>query len=97
MSHFCRFKFFNKVCPENAAHFCNLTSKPTKYDFQFNHYYCKSFEYFKNKKIPVGDVYNVKLSRTMDDFFKVDEKAIYKDYKIYKYLTKLKVFNLDDM
>ena len=45
ISHFCRFKFFNKVCPENAGFLCRWHKQPKKISFQFNHYHSKSFDY----------------------------------------------------
>ncbi len=96
LSHFARFKFFNKICPQYSAVFAHLTNKINDPDFQFNHYYCKSLEYFLKKKIPNGDAYKASLKRSMSDFYKTENTCIYKDYTIYKYLLQLKIFKLSD-
>lgn len=95
LTHFARFKFFNKICPQYASFFCGLTDDIKNPDFQFNHYYCKSYEYFMNKKIPNGDAFSSKYAQTTQFFFNAEHRAIYKDYAIFKYLTQLKIFDLD--
>lgn len=96
ISHFCRFKFFNKVCPENAGFFCRWHKQPKKISFQFNHYHSKSFDYYVSKKIPGGDVYSTQNSYTLEHFYKNEQKCGQVDYNAYRYLVKLKNFKLDD-
>ncbi len=95
IAHYARYKFFNKICPENAAFFCGLSKTIKTPEFQFNHYYCKSYEYYKNKKIPGGSVHKCNDKYDFSKFYEIDQQGIYKDYTIYKYLTKLKTFDLD--
>ena len=92
VAHFARFKFFNKVCPENMAFFVGIAKTIKNPDFQFNHYYCKSLEYFVNKKIPGGDVYKVSNNYSLERFFRVEKIAVYENKQIFKYLTRLKTF-----
>ena len=61
-----------------------------------NHYYCKSLEYYINKKIPGGDVDKITNKYTLDDFFKRDISGTTKDFAVFKYLIRLKTFNIDD-
>lgn len=95
LPHFARFKFFNKICPMYSAFFAGLTKNIKNPEFQFNHYYCKSFEYFIKKKIPNGDACNPLYGQSVEKFYKMDSLGIYKDFAIFKYLTKLKNFDLD--
>ncbi|MDY4841469.1 MAG: glycosyltransferase family 92 protein [Alphaproteobacteria bacterium] len=96
LSHFCRFKFFNKVCPENAGFLCRWHEQPRKLDFQFNHYHSKSFDYYVSKKIPGGDAFSAQNSYSLNHFYKNEQKCGKVDYNAYRYLIKLKNFNLDD-
>ena len=95
LPHFARFKFFNKICPNHAAFFAGIVKTIKNPDFQFNHYYCKSFEYFLNKKIPNGDACNSLYGQSVERFYKMDHQGIYKEFTIFKYLTELKNFDLE--
>lgn len=93
--HFFRFKFFDRVCAENPLYYANLTSKPKHIHAQINHYFCKSYEYFYNKKIAGGST-DKKLKYSMQMFFNIENMADHADYRICKYLVELKTFDLDD-
>ena len=93
--HFWRFKFFGRVCAEDPLYYSELTKKPRHIHAQINHYYCKSYEYFYNKKIKNGSL-SEKINLSMKNFFDVDALADHADYRIYKYQVELKTFNLDD-
>ena len=96
ITHFCRFKFFNKVCPENPGFFCHWHKQPRKIDFQFNHYHSISFDYHARKKIPGGDAFSAELRYSLDGFYQNEQKCGQTDYNAYRYLIKLKNFKLDD-
>ena len=93
--HFFRFKFFDRVCPEDPLYYSELAKKPHHLHAQCNHYYCKSYEYFYNKKIGNGSL-SEKIDLSMQVFFCVDSYATSADYRIFKYLVLLKTFNLDN-
>lgn len=93
--HFWRFKFFGRVCPEDPLYYSELTKKPRHLHAQINHYYCKSYEYFYNKKIKNGSL-SEKIDLSMKVFFDVDALADHADYRICKYLVELKTFDLDE-
>ena len=97
LTHFARFKFFNKVCAQYPAVFCGLTDEIKSPEFQFNHYYCKSYDYFVNKKMTRGDAYRIDLGRSLnDDFYRTELESMNKNFVIFKYLTKLKMFDLEE-
>jgi len=97
IAHYARFKFFNKICAQYPAVFCGLKDEIKDPEFQFNHYYCKSYDYFVNKKMTRGDVYKLGYQINLDDdFYRVELGAMYKDFTIFKYLTKLKTFNFEE-
>ena len=93
--HFFRFKFFGRVCPEDPLYYSTLRGIPKNLHAQINHYYCKSYEYFYNKKIKNGAV-DKKQKQSMRLFYAVDGQTNHADYRIVKYLVELKTFNLDD-
>ncbi|MBO4521331.1 MAG: glycosyltransferase family 92 protein [Alphaproteobacteria bacterium] len=93
--HFFRFKFFGRVCAEDPLYYSGLSKKPHHIHAQINHYYCKSYEYFYNKKIKNGAV-DKKQKQSMALFFNVENLADHADYRICKYLVELKIFNLDE-
>ena len=95
LTHYARFKFFNKICAQYPSVFCKLSNDIKNPEFQFNHYYCKSYDYFIEKKIPGGDAYEESLIRTISYFFDTEHESLYKDYAIFKYLVELKNFNLE--
>ncbi|MBR1777630.1 MAG: hypothetical protein IJ752_03480, partial [Alphaproteobacteria bacterium] len=92
---FWRFKFFNRVCPEDPLYYSELTKKPRHIHAQCNHYFCKSYEYFYNKKLANGSL-SEKIDLSMKAFFQVDSFADHADYRICKYLVELKTFDLMD-
>lgn len=96
MPHFARWKFFNKICPQYAQAFTELNCHIQEPEIQMNHYYCKSLEYYTNKKIPGGDADKITNKYTLDDFFKRDIRGTTKDFAVFKYLIRLKTFNIDD-
>ena len=95
LSHFCRFKYFNKVCVENAGFFAGWHDTPKTLNFQFNHYHCKSYDYYINNKIPRGDVFSAKYSYDIEKFYTMEQSGGMVDYNAYRYLVKLKNFDLD--
>lgn len=94
--HFFRFKFFDRVCPENLAYYCGLTGKTVEPDIQLNHYYSKSYDYFYNKKIAKGSTDKKLVNYSMQFFFANEHAADHADFRIFKYLVELKTFNLDE-
>ena len=76
-------------------YYSELTKKPRHLHAQINHYYCKSYEYFYNKKIKNGSL-SEKIDLSMKVFFDVDALADHADYRICKYLVELKTFDLDE-
>ena len=93
--HFFRFKFFGRVCVEDPMYYSELTGKPRHLRAQCNHYFCKSYEYFYNKKLSNGSLSN-KIKLSMRAFFDAESLAHHADYRIFKYLVELKSFNLDE-
>lgn len=93
--HFFKFKFFNRVCAEDPMYYAGLSSKPKHVRAQINHYFCKSYEYFYNKKVRNGSL-SEKIDLSMKSFFDADALADHADYRIYKYLIELKTFNLNE-
>lgn len=93
--HFFRFKFFDRVCAEDPLYYSELTKKPRHIHAQINHYFCKSYEYFYNKKIKNGSL-SQKINLSMKIFFDIDALADHADYRICKYLVELKTFDLDE-
>lgn len=96
LTHFCRFKYFNKVCPQHAAFFSGLTSTIKNPEIVLNHYYCKSLEYYIGRKMVRGDAFFKQSTYCLDRFYNVENQALNYDCRIYKYLTRLKNFNLED-
>ena len=95
MTHFCRFKFFNKVCPENGGFWCGWHKGLKIEDFQFNHYHCRSYEYYINNKIPRGDAFSSNFQHSLERFYNCEQRAGFVDFNAYRYLVKLKNFDLD--
>ncbi len=93
--HFFRFKIFNKVFPENTAFFSKIKNKPQQPSIQINHYYNKSFDYFRNKKIADGSL-DPQGYISFDTFFKEEEESNEANYLIFKFLIQLKLFNLNE-
>lgn len=89
-------KYFLAVCAEDPMYYSRLTSKPRHVYAQINHCFCKSYEYFYNKKVKNGSLHE-KIHLSMKQFFDVDAIADYVDYKITKYLVDLKTFDLNVM
>ncbi len=92
--HFWRFKFFDRVCPKNPAYYAGLTEKQIRPNVQLNHYYGKSFDYFRNKK-QIGRQLDDKQKLTLSVFFDNEHRAVNADYQIFKYLIELKMFDLE--
>ncbi|MCR4859538.1 MAG: glycosyltransferase family 92 protein [Bacteroidales bacterium] len=65
--------------------------RPTRKEIpvQLNHYALKSFLEHRNKNLK-GDVYYTKPTHSDELFFLRDERCSVPDYRIYKYLTRLK-------
>lgn len=93
--HFFKFKFFNRICPKNPAYYVGFRKSQINPDIQLNHYYCKSFDYFCNKK-QIGRQLDDKDKISLQKFFDVDCMATTPDYQIFKYMIQLKTFRLDD-
>ena len=92
--HFFRFKFFGRVCAEDPLYYSELSNKPRHIHAQCNHYFCKSYEYFYNKKLGNGSL-SEKITLSMQLFFSVNALADHADYRISKYLVNMKTFDLD--
>ncbi|MBR4127623.1 MAG: glycosyltransferase family 92 protein [Alphaproteobacteria bacterium] len=93
--HFFRFKFFNRVCAEDPLYYSGLRKKPKYIHAQCNHYFCKSYEYFYNKKLSNGSL-SEKIKLSMNIFFSTETMAYTADYRIWKYLIEMKIFDLDE-
>lgn len=91
--HFFRFKFFDRVCPEDPMYYAGLSSKPRHVHAQVNHYFCKSYEYFTKKK-QIGRQLDEKQKMSLQTFFDIDALCNTADYHIFKYLIHLKTFDL---
>ncbi len=96
MPHFARWKFFNKICPQYAQVFTKLNCNIENPEIQINHYYCKSLEYYINKKVPGGKADRTVDQYTIDDFFKRDIVGSSKNFAIFKFLIRLKTFKIED-
>ena len=57
---------------------------------QINHYLTKSYDDYYNKVMNKTDVYFEVNPRKMDYFYKIDSCCKKQDFKIFKYITKLK-------
>lgn len=93
--HNCRIKFFNLVIQENANLYFKLTEEKETADVQINHYYSKSFEYYVQNKINRGSAQHFEKDIKFKSFIDNENICAYSNYNIYKYLIKLKTFNLD--
>ena len=90
--HVMRIKSWGVVIPQHSRLFFRLrkTLPENKIDIQINHYYCKSYEYQIKKKIVCGLVLRANQNYDISGFFDIDTIATTPDYKIYKYVSKLK-------
>ncbi len=62
----------------------------TNFSIQINHYAIKSYdEYIKNKMIR-GDAFYKEYERKIEYFYNYESKSISCDYKLFRYLIKLK-------
>ena len=61
-----------------------------KTTIQINHYWSKTYNEYRNKKIIRGDVFFLDKKRTLEDFYDKELKCIDVDYKIFRFLIKLK-------
>ena len=92
--HFWRFKWFDRVCPNNPAYYAGLRKQQIRPEIQLNHYYGKSFDYFRNKK-QVGRCLDDKQKLTLAVFFDNEHNAVTADYQIFKFMVELKTFDLN--
>lgn len=93
ISHICRFKFWGKLAPDNAYLFFMQGARKKEVDVQINHYFSKSAEYWAKKKMVVGDAYyqTSENKRPWESFFWCEDICNKTDYKIFKFLVKLKM------
>lgn len=92
--HFWRFKYFDRVCPKNPAYYAGLRKTQIRPDIQLNHYYSKSYDYFRNKK-QIGRRLDDKQKLTLSVFLDNEHRAVNADYQIFRYMIELKTFDLD--
>lgn len=92
--HSCRLKFFGRVCPQYPHLFMYGSEKLRDPEIQINHYFNKSLAYYIEKKIPVGMADRAGF-RTMDLFWDCENLAVVPDYSAWRFLIRLKTFDLD--
>lgn len=88
--HIAKLKFFGTFVSDHPLLYYGFQKHRKTADIQLNHYYNKSYQYQKNKKIPNGLADKDGL-RNMDLFFDYENICRSPDYNIFSRLIELKL------
>lgn len=96
IAHYARFKIFKNLFPAYGAFYYGLIDDIKNPDIQINHYFNKSYEYYCRKKMPCGDVYRKGRQYNLQSFYEFEDSCYKTNFHIFKYLIRLKTFDLDE-